>query len=732
MKAFRSITYMNESLLDEVEVDKVADEDGPVAEYTFMFYFNSDNNPKIVINTFFGSAIEPALDMMKSRGLLDSWEIDKSIGRVIDFPVIDLFMDCMYNKSASASDTFSFVLSFVVRFLESEESTEFLGTVSAVLMQYVLASRISMDGNMMESFWRTGGDGQVYCVFYDIDKRRIKSGDGEKWAFHCGKDCVNSVDLCGTFAGCFVRNAGKLGFMKPVDDDGKRYVVYGFGKNAGGQRMYFMASDGTCLNNFIVILAAAANGRFLDNGLMHVDFNGRYANYLRMDGTLWLNLDYRCGDRFSEGYVPVLRIYPNGSVESNLLDIDRNPLLNEWYVRTEGFVDGLAIVVRKAGSGRGNKIEHNVVDVEGNLIFGEWYEEVRFEDIDGEPDAGCKRTVARVRKSKEGNGSFVWNYVDRTGKLLFNEWLEGHCSCMMNGFARLSKRVNGQTLYNYMREDGSLVSDEWFDDVSGWPECGVFAIKNNDDLWQFIGTDTGDAMFGGCVFSRIDETVAADGFKYYVVRTVEGHGDDKKMYCDLVSADGRMCCENMDMLNLQYVGNGFVLASKSFFNKELWKFGEGPVKFGRVVSHACRLGDSEYTVVTSDDKYAVVDRNGKPVYDGWFDRVGDNIFGGFVEVWSYGDDRNSVRMNILACRTGKLLFGSGENAACWICGAVPDKVVFVEKWESVMKYNAFDCEGNRLLEKWTDFCISYTEDGGLIRVGPSSLVDCSGKPVCLI
>ena len=112
--------------------------------------------------------------------------------------------------------------------------------------------------------------------------------------------------------------------------------------------------------------------------------------------------------------------------------------------------------------------------------------------------------------------------------------------------------------------------------------------------------------------------------------------------------------------------------------------------------------------------------------------VGDNIFGGFVEVWSYGDDRNNAKMNILACRTGKLLFETGEKAACWICGAVPDKVVFVEKWESVMKYNAFDCDGNRLLEKWTDFCISATEDGGLLRVGPSSLVDYSGKPISLI
>ena len=734
MRSYGNDIYMlNESLLDTVEADKVSDDDGlvPVIEYTFMFYFNSDMVPKKVTDTFFGSAIEPALGMMKSRGILESWDFDRTNGRIEDFPVIGLFMDCMYGKSAYESDTPPFVLSLAVRFPESEESTETLGTVSAVLMRYALASGIGMDGNMMESFWRTGG-GQVYSVFHDINKTGTKSGEIEKWVFHCGKDCVNSVDQCGTFAGCFVRTVGKFGIMKPVDDAGTRYVVYGFGKNAGGQRMYFMSSDGTCLNEFIVVLAEASNGRFLDNGLMHVVFNGRYANYLRMDGTLWLNLDYMCGDRFSEGYVPVLRVYSNGSVEGNLLDIDRKPLLDEWCFRTEGFVDGLAIVVRKTGSGR-VKIMHNVVDVKGNLLFGEWYDEVKFEDADDEPDDGCKRTVARVRKSGDGNGSYVWNYVDRTGKLFFKEWLNGQCGCMKNGFARLGKRTGTRRSCNYMREDGSLVSEEWFDDALGWPECGVLAFKKNG-WWRFMDTDAGDVMFGGWKFDMVSEEVAADGFRHYAVRMLRRMGDGQKVYSNLVSAEGMMCCDKMEMWSMDYVGNGLVLAGKtSRDSKELWKFGEGPVRIGREVLSACMLGDSEYTVVSSVDKYAVVDKDGKPVRDEWFDRVGDSICGGFVEVWSYGVDRGIVmRTNVLACGTGKLLFGTGERMPCRICGAVPDKVAIVEKLDSVLKYNIFDCDGNMLLDTWTDFRICATEDGRVLRVGPSAYVDCSGKTVSLI
>lgn len=733
-KAFRSITYLNESLLDDVEADEVVDNDKPAAEYEFIFYFNSDKSPEIVIDTFFGSVMEPALNRMKSSGILDSWDFNRENGRVNDFPLIDLFTYCMYNTSASSSDMPAFVLSLAVMFPEQEESTEFLGTVSAVLMQYALASGISMDGNMMEAF-RRAGDNLVYCVFYEIAKNAMPSVCGEKWVFHCGRDCANSLDLCEKFAGCFVKKAGKLGIMKPVDDAGTRYVAYSFGKDAGNQMMYFIASDGTCLNEFTVVLSAAAHGRFLGNGLMYVDFSGRYKNYLRMDGTTWQDLGYMCDSAFSGGFVSVMRTGADGHAEGNLLDKDGDPLLDEWCKRTERFVDGLAIVVKETRSEWRNERKHNVVDTEGHLLFREWYDDIKFEDTDGEPDAGCKRTVARVRKSgSESPSTFIWNYVDRTGKLLSKEWFNGHCSCMKNGFAELNKiTVDGDTVYNYMREDGSLVSEEWFYSVCGWPEDGVFAFSK-DGMWQFMDTESGNVMFDGCKFSSVSQIKASDGFRHYVVRMFDGDGYDKKQYCNLVSSDGVMCCGKTDMWEVDYVGNGLVLASKSFRSKkEILKFGKGPVELGRVVSHACRLGDSEYAVVTSVDKYAVIDKDGKPVSDEWFDRIGDNICGGFVEVWSYGTGRYiEKRMNILSCRTGKLLFGTGETLPCRICGAVPGKVAVVEKQDSVLKYSIFDCNGNMLLDEWTGFRISATDDGGLLKVGPNSYVDCSGKPVSLI
>ncbi len=734
MGRFPNVIYaMNENLLDAVEADKVSDEDESVAEYTFLFYFNSDKNPKIVMDTFFGSVMEPALDMMKSRGLLESWDFDRTNGRIEDFPLIGLFMDCMYNESVSSSDMPSFVLSLAVRFPEPEESTEFLGTVSAVLMQYALSSGISMDGNMMESFWRTG-DSLVYSVFYEIDKRKTTSGDWEKWVFHCGRDCSNSLDLCETFAGCFVKKSGKLGIVKPVDDAGTRYVVYSFGKDAGNQMMYFIASDGTCLNEFTVVLAVAAHGRFLDNGLMYVDFSGRYKNYLRMNGTTWQEYGYMCDSVFSEGFVSVMRTGADGYAEGNFLDKDGDPLLDEWCKRTERFVDGIAIVVKEMRRDWRTERKHNVVDTEGHLLFKEWYDDIRFEEADGEPDDGCKRTVARVRKSS--SGSLIWNYVDRSGNLLSKEWFDGHCGCMVNGFAELSKiTVDGDTIWNYMRENGSLMSKNWFERVLGWPEDGIFAFKSKKNgHWQFMDTETGKVMFGGCVFGSVAKNVCADGFRYYVVRTAGSDGKDMNAYCNLVSSDGVMCRDKTDMWDMNYVGNGLVLASKSYFSKkEILKFGKGPVELGRLVSHACRLGDSEYAVVTSVDKYTVIDKDGNLVSDIWYEHISTYMRGGFVEVWSYGDGRHIEKMmNILSCKSGKLLFRTGEELPCRICGAVPDKVVIVEKQDSVLKYNIFDCDGNMLLDEWTDFRICATEDGRVLRVGPSAYVDCSGNTVCLI
>ena len=150
MKQFQNI--INESLLDDVEVDEVVDELN--VEYKFIFYFKSDRNPKMAMNTFFGSAMEPALRMMKSNGLMDSWDFDMSFRSAVDFPVIGLFMDCMYNDSASLSENNSFVLSFVVRFPEVEESAEFLGTVSAILMQYAFATGMIVFRSSSFGAWR--------------------------------------------------------------------------------------------------------------------------------------------------------------------------------------------------------------------------------------------------------------------------------------------------------------------------------------------------------------------------------------------------------------------------------------------------------------------------------------------------------------------------------------------------------------------------------------------------
>jgi len=142
------------------------------------------------------------------------------------------------------------------------------------------------------------------------------------------------------------------------------------------------------------------------------------------------------------------------------------------------------------------------------------------------------------------------------------------------------------------------------------------------------------------------------------------------------------------------------------------------------------FGDSEYTLVASkDSKHNIVGKDGKQVSDEWFDGIG-YCKDGFAVCWT-GKGEGRV-LNVVVCKTGKMLFGPEGLGINKIYVAVPDRLVIVEAWISnTLKYNIFDCDGNRLLDKWTEFRIMPL-DNGLMRVGPASYVDYSGKVATII
>ena len=715
-----NIYAMNESLLDDVETEEVVDdeEDGTArtAKYRFVFNFASGRKIQRTKSLFFDSAMEPALNRMKNAGLVLSWDFDKKAGKPGDFPGIDTYSYCVYGVDADRAFDSPVTLSVDVGMDASAETPDTLVSISAYMMQAVLASDLSI-GDMRIAFWQAADRIKYVHYYYSIC---FSNG---KWLFYYGHDGHNYPGTCRMLAGCFVKAARKLGIIEPVDDAGTRYIAYSYGQAEADRLMFIIASDGKCLANYVVDLMAVDNGKYLDNRLMYVQFASGRQNYLKMDGTKLEPDDFcYCSKTFSDGYASVSRYDRSRRTESNLIDKDGNALLDEWCVSAENFVDGLAIISKRMPDG--NRNTKNFIDRSGKPVLPEWYMNIDF----GDGENNGKRNVAMVAY-KTAEGPVKYKYVDRDGEDVYGEWLTGSCSAMKNGFAIVCKFKGNRSIYNYMREDGTLVSDEWFSAVCGWPERGIFAFEELDGKWQFRETGSGKLLFGGTVFDKVSGMNANDGFKYYYVTL--SSAVDNKTYNNLISADGVMCCDKTDAWDVSYAGNGFATVRKEYAGDSvLWKWGEGPVELGMELSGACEWDNSEYTLVTSKDyKHNIIDRNGKPVSDEWFDYVGHYV-GGFFTGWK-GRGEDAVA-NVIACKTGKRLFGPEGFGVNKICEAVPDRMVIVDAWFSnTLKYNVFDCDGNRLLAKWTEFRIMPL-DNGLLKVGPASYIDYSGKMAGLI
>lgn len=709
---------LNESLLGEVNADEVVDDETVEAvqtvTYRFMFNFESVKKSQQVKNVFFNSAMGPALERMKSRGILVSWSFNKKLGKLGDFPNIDAYSNCLYGVDADEAFKSPFTLSVDVRIDASAENADTVILIAAYMMQAVLMCGLFTGNDIRMAFWNVDIK-FVYSACY--------SSSG-KWLFSYGYGSVTVS--CEKLAGCFVRIARRLGLMEPVDEAGTRYVAYSYGESNTDQFMFVIDSDGKCLANYEVELVDgdAENGKYLENALMHVKFSSGRENYLKMDG-MKLSPDdfFDCSETFSEGYASVTRLNHAANSESNLIDKDGNLLLKDWYENVKNFSDGLAIITKRMPDSN-DKNNKNFIDRSGKPVLLEWYKDIDFED---DVNTG-RRTVARVIH-RSADGLCKYNYVNRKGKQLLGRWITGDCGVMMNGFAKVCEFENNRFRYNFMREDGSFVSEKWFAAVCGWPECGLFAFVNPGGGWQFRETDSGKVLFGGAVFRKVNHNAMDDGFKYYDVEVEDV--DSGKRYNNLISADGVMCCDKTDSYDVSYVGNGFATVQKEFIGETvLWKWGTGPVKLDRKISGASMWGDSEYMLVASKDyKHNIVGKDGKQVSDEWFDGIG-YCKDGFAVCWT-GKGESKVA-NVVVCKTGKTLFGPEGLCVNKIYVAVPDMLVVVESWFSnTLKYNIFDCDGNRLLDKWTEFRIMPL-DNGLMRVGPASYVDNSGKVATLI
>lgn len=719
MRDYPYSAYLNESLLDGIGIDEVTDDNddfdnGNVVEYKFSFNFRSD-----ILNVksmFFDTVIEPVLATMARKGVVRSWtcikKVDNKFGSSALSNFIDRFSRYMHNyqpakKYYKNTDTFSVHVVFDSRSF----SEDVLGYVSGVLLFSFKSSGI-MSGDYgvrlgLTRFENGSETDEIRCVYFE----------NKEWYFYAGKDDMNiDRSACVSFAGGFVRTASSSGLMSAVDDETGIYIVlfallhYDMNNN---DKFYMFGRDGRMIASYPGNLDEIDYGpKFLDNGLLYVKFERCLYNFIRKDGTLLSDRDYNeCSKTFSDGYALV----EDGNSHNNMVDAAGNILCNKWFSHMSEFDGGLSVV--------NDNGKENVIDTSGKTIFRKWYEDI-------EPGTGTSGMIFRVGKKVKGDS--LYNYIDMDGKTIMRKWVDYDCEPMEDGFALLwDKRRDA---YNYLKQDGNLLSRRWFAQVLGCPERGVIAYKYApDDKWRFMDVDTLEPLFGGEEFDNVHLGVGEDN---YTVENYTLHDGDKRrsrsFAMNLISKDGVKAMDGM-FEYMQDIGNGMVAARMYETSPTMVAKWGGDVMLENIKNIGCykrgyaRVERRRKGV--GDIEYNFIDKECRLVSDKWFLYTEETLNDGFCIV-NYAQS-GKLEYNVL-CSNGKLLLDGCDGILKRVQAVVPDKVVIVEK--EVKKgrlYNIFDCEGDQLLDKWTNFWIA-ADKSGIIRVGAGAYVDCSGEIACLI
>lgn len=139
----------------------------------------------------------------------------------------------------------------------------------------------------------------------------------------------------------------------------------------------------------------------------------------------------------------------------------------EWW-KNENVIDLLYFSDGFANVQRGDGL-YNYIDKKGNILFNEWlYLVGDFQD-----------GLARVQR-----GNRDWNYINKQGKLLSEKWFDW-TGIFHDDFA-LVGRENHE--YNYIDKQGNILSKDWFKWLDYFHN-GIARVQREDDLMNFINKD---------------------------------------------------------------------------------------------------------------------------------------------------------------------------------------------------------------------------------------------------
>ena len=690
---------INESLLDDVEVDEVRDEDSAGTEYgknfsfelSFVIMSGTDAQMKKSLESRFGNYMDSLVESNK----ISSYSFGYDAGK----------------KRKREKRKFTINVQF-----ESSEHDAFDSIVAysaAIMIGYEKCNYI--EGQMfLEVFTEKETSRFVFVIdcthnFYRQLKRRVNIV-----GFDVYKDIFGGNDNLESASG-LVKKLIHYGVLLPMDEGNSRYFIY----LIGNAKLCVFDRDGVGVyeKDITKVAFGGLEEKYNKYGLMRFAFGkiGGPYNIINIDGETLFKDNMPFIDLWDRGFI----IEKNGSNYRILLDEQGNVYSKHEIstIRTS-YTDGTLLV--KLNVNDDNDL--NLMDNHGNFLF-----EKNFHSIGDDLDYATVCQSIAGKKSYnyiDRAGNYIWKGIknkDYKGKEIWSDtnWFKS-CENFRNGFVKVAYD-NNKT--NFMDSDGNLVSKTWHTDVKGYPEAGTYAYYDDiDKEWHIVDIPTGKDLFG-YGFKKCEmpaEYQCEYEMKIYRVEMATPEG--KSVY-NSVNADGNFISnEWSDVHRIVCISDDIFSITKEIhnvINMKLVKM-DGTVLVDYVPWELDRYEDGVIVVrkyVGNNAYYNIVKEDGTIFSDVWFYKL-DIMRDGFVSV-TYNKGGFS---NIYTIEGKKLLDMPINIQKCEVL--VPNKLVLV--MDKNFKANVIDNEGKPLFSEWFSEQVEKYSDE-LLKIGNIGLIDYDGN-----
>jgi len=515
-----------------------------------------------------------------------------------------------------------------------------------------------------------------------------------------------------------LKSAKKFDMVHWINSAKNRLVMH----SSTDKKLFLIDDNGNCIKSISMERSVFMKNRykffFGSNGLMVLCLAGGCYNVMDESGEFKLTQNYSNISDYHDGVAIVFR---NVSPHFNFIDSECKFKSTDWYEYIDEFNDGISMARLKDGQ--------RYIDVNNNDICGNYR-------IDGMTDDKkyihvCTRStnlhnyiVVDGVGSKDENGVFC-NPLAWNGK-----WFSG-TSDYYDGYAAVKKDVDEWNILSL--EEGRLILKKDYKKVGRYfRNSDICSVMLAEHEWNFIDIKTGKLLFDECFPSCM--TLYGYGRNYKVGKKFNGETlfnfvnvrgelvfDTWKVS---ISPNGKDCLVVTEKDNGHYISKHYTVEGKFITDgRDIDAYGWNIGEFTDDGFSTVTKYEKEGSKPLSKPFYNIIDTDGNYMSDEWFRDIlkFDNGY------WTVKIKNSNY--NILSARTRQLVLPKNSKSVPEYTVVEPNECIVVKNREQ--KFNAYNSEGKPVLSDYVDEIISFVSPG-VLKVGMSGFVDYDGNAVSVL